>query len=171
MKQGKSRESKAALYFAGLIPVLWLALLAAPCMGSGFSDLIAGFPEAMSHPFRIVWCHYSLKAVILFAAAYLMSIAIYESSARNYRPREEHGSARWGSATGLRRKYADKEMFRNKILTRHAAIGLDGRKHMRNLNVLVVGGSGSGKTRSYAKPNVMQANTSFVVLDPKMTVF
>ena len=55
----------------------------------------------------------------------------------------------------------------NKLLTQHVAIGLDGRKHRRNLNVLVIGGSGAGKTRFYCKPNLMQANTSFVVLDPK----
>ena len=71
------------------------------------------------------------------------------------------------SAGAMRRKYADNRYSENKLLTRNVAIGLDGRKHMRNLNVLVCGGSGSGKTRFYAKPNVMQANTSLVVLDPK----
>ena len=71
--------------------------------------------------------------------------------------------------TGLRlsyKKYANKDKTENKLLTQNVAIGLDGRKHRRNLNVLVCGGSGAGKTRFYAKPNIMNANTSFVVLDP-----
>ncbi len=167
MRQGSKGEGKESLYLAGLIPVWWLALLTAPYMDGGLRSVVNGFSEAMSHPFKLQWCEQSPKLLVLFTAVYVMSVTVYESTARNYRPREEHGSARWGSATGLRRKYADKELFQNKILTRHTAIGLNGRKHMRNLNVLVVGGSGSGKTRSYAKPNVMQANTSFVVLDPK----
>lgn len=89
------------------------------------------------------------------------------ASPRNYRRREEHGSARWGRATRINAKYRSKQPEQNKILTQQVRIGLDGRKHRRNVNVLVVGGSGSGKTRFYAKPNVMQAHTSYVVLDPK----
>lgn len=156
MRQGSKGEGKVSLYMAGLIPVWWIAFLTAPCMDGGLRSVVNGFSEAMSHPFKLQWCDQSFKVLVLFTAVYIMSITVYESTARNYRPREEHGSARWGSATGLRRKYADKELFQNKILTRHTAIGLNGRKHMRNLNVLVVGGSGSGKTRSYAKPNVKQ---------------
>jgi type IV secretion system protein VirD4 len=96
-----------------------------------------------------------------------MGIAIYLSNDRNYRRREEHGSAKWGSPSSVNKKYADKEKTDNKLLTQNVAIGLDGRKHRRNLNVLVCGGSGSGKTRFFAKPNIMNANTSFVVLDQK----
>ncbi len=89
------------------------------------------------------------------------------ASPRNYRRREEHGSARWGRPKMMNVKYQSKTPEQNKILTQRVRIGLDGRKHRRNLNVLVVGGSGAGKTRFYAKPNVMQASTSYVVLDPK----
>jgi len=121
----------------------------------------------MDNPFHIQWVDDSLKCILLFVAAYGMGIGIYLSSKRNYRRREEHGSARWGGAAAVNKKYRDKTHCRNKILTKNVRIGLDGRKHRRNLNVLVVGGSGSGKTRFYAKPNIMQANTSFVVLDPK----
>lgn len=91
---------------------------------------------------------------------------MYYSTHRNYRKGEEHGSAKWGDPRQICRKYAEKDKSRNVILTQNVRIGLDGRKHRRNLNVLVVGGSGAGKTRFYAKPNVMQANTSYVVLDP-----
>jgi len=97
-----------------------------------------------------------------------LGVGVYVSTRRNYRKGEEHGSAKWGTASEISRKYADKkDVKQNVILTQNTRIGLDGRKHRRNLNIMVVGGSGAGKTRFYAKPNVMQANTSFVCLDPK----
>ena len=125
----------------------------------------------MEDPFRVEICEDSLKTVLIFLLCYGLGIGIWMSSDRNYRRREEHGSARWGSARQIDSKYADKDIYHNKILTQNVAIGLDGRKHMRNLNVLVCGGSGSGKTRFYAKPNILNANTSFVVLDPKGTLY
>ena len=167
MRQGKDDGSRTLLYILGLIPAAWLGLLAAPYLGSGLSGLIEGFSEAMAKPFHITWCENSLKGVLGCIAVYLIGIAVYSSSTQNYRRGEEHGSAHWGSAYKIKRKYADNELFHNKILTQNSAISLNSRKHQRNLNVLVVGGSGSGKTRSYAKPNIMQANTSYVVLDPK----
>ena len=96
-----------------------------------------------------------------------MAIGIYFSTRRNYRRREEHGSAKWGNADALNKKYRDKDPSENKLLTQNVRIGLDGKKHRRNLNILVCGGSGAGKTRFFCKPNAMQCNTSFVVLDPK----
>jgi type IV secretion system protein VirD4 len=97
-----------------------------------------------------------------------MGIGIYLSTRRNTRPREEHGSAKWGEAAAVNRKYADKRFCENKILTQHVRIGFNAHTHRRNLNVMIVGGSGSGKTRFYAKPNVMQtAASSLVILDPK----
>lgn len=96
-----------------------------------------------------------------------MGIGIYLSTRKNYRRREEHGSAKWGDAATICKKYRDKRFTENKILTQNVRIGLDGRKHRRNLNTLVAGGSGAGKTRFYCKVNAMNANTSFVVLDPK----
>jgi type IV secretion system protein VirD4 len=96
-----------------------------------------------------------------------MILGIYLSSERNYRRREEHGSAKWGMPERINRKYADSPKTENKILTQNVSIGLDGRKHRRNLNTLVCGGSGSGKTRFFAKPNIMNCNTSYCVLDPK----
>ena len=115
----------------------------------------------------ILLCGDSLKTVLIFLLCYGLGIGIYLSTDRNYRRREEHGSAKWGSAQAVRKKYADKRATENKILTQNVAIGLDGRKHRRNLNILVCGGSGAGKTRFFAKPNIMNANTSFVCLDPK----
>ena len=105
--------------------------------------------------------------IIVLCLASLCSAAYFSQSGKNYRRGEEHGSAKWGKAKVVNKKYADKESVNNKMLTKTVGIGLDGKKHRRNLNVLVCGGSGAGKTRFYCKPNIMQANTSFVVLDPK----
>ncbi len=169
MRRAESRLSpqRIIMYVLGGIAVIWLALLIAPSMEDGIGRLIADFGEIMQHPFRITLVDGSLKTVLIMVLIYLAVLAVFVSSARNYRKREEHGSAKWGNASRLNSKYAAHKTEGNKILTQHVSIGMDGRKHMRNLNVLVCGGSGSGKTRFYAKPNIMNANTSYVVLDPK----
>lgn len=168
MREDKFSRTNVILYCLGLIPTVWLGLLAAPALRSGLPNLIKNLAGVFSNPFHIVWCEDSVKAVLIFICAYVMGIGIYLSTARNYRRREEHGSAHWGNAGQVNKKYENKaEPEKNKILTKKTKIGLDGRKHRRNLNVLVCGGSGAGKTRFYAKPNIMQANTSFVILDPK----
>ena len=167
MKRDKAAQSNLILYAAFLIPVVWAALLTAPHLSGGLPEILANLTEAMNNPLVIHWVKDTPKCILLFVVAYGMGIGIYLSTRRNYRRREEHGSARWGSAAAVCGKYRDKELKKNKILTKNVCMGLNGRKHKRNLNVLVVGGSGSGKTRFYAKPNIMQANTSFVVLDPK----
>lgn len=168
MREDKFSRTNIILYCLGLIPTVWLGLLVAPALRSGLPNLIKNLAVVFSNPFHIVWCEDSVKAVLIFICTYVMGIGIYLSTARNYRRREEHGSAHWGNAGQVNKKYENKaEPEKNKILTQKTKIGLDGRKHRRNLNVLVCGGSGAGKTRFYAKPNIMQANTSFVILDPK----
>lgn len=155
------------LYALGLVPVVWLALLIAPAISGGLSEIVSALPAAMNHPFQIVWCEDSLKTVLLFIAAYGLAIGIYRSSRRDYRRGEEHGSAKWGDPRAVNREYRDKDPFKNRIFTQHVRVGLDGRKHRRNLNTLVVGGSGAGKSRFYAKVNLCQSNTSYFVLDCK----
>ena len=167
MRGDKLSKQNLVLYACGIIPVVWLALLIAPAIGGGLPNLIENLGSVLNDPFHIEFCEDSVKAVLISLLCYGMGIGIYLSSARNYRRREEHGSAKWGVPGTVNRKYADKVKTQNKILTQNVSIGLDGHRHRRNLNVLVCGGSGSGKTRFYAKPNIMNANTSFVVLDPK----
>ena len=167
VRQDKFSKAHLTLYACGVIPVVWLALLLAPYMGGGLAGLVRYGGAALDHPFHIIWCEDSLKTVLIFMLCYGLGIGVYLSTDRNYRRREEHGSAKWGDPKAINRKYSDKEPSANKILTQNVAIGLDGRKHRRNLNVLVVGGSGAGKTRFYAKPNIMNANTSLIVLDCK----
>ena len=160
---------KAGLIFSafGIFPVVWLAMLTAPYVSGGLAEIMRNLPTAVSSPFQITVCEDSVKTVLIFLLAYGMGIGIYLSTRRNYRRGEEHGSAKWGDAKALNKKYRDKDPSANKLLTQNVRIGLDGKKHRRNLNVLVIGGSGAGKTRFYCKPNVMQCNTSMVILDPK----
>ncbi len=161
------RKSIVIAVLLGTIPVTWFALKFAPYAGEGVFAAFAQFDEIMTAPLHITLCGDSLKAVIALNLIYIMSIMLYLSSQGNYRRGEEMGSARWGRPERLCRKYRSRRDSANKILTQNVRIGLNGRRHGRNLNVLVCGGSGSGKTRFFCKPNLMQANTSFVVLDPK----
>ena len=164
----KLSRTNLILYSVGIIPVVWLGLLIAPAItNGGIIEVLKNLGEIFNNPFTITICEGSLKTVLIFILAYVLGIGIYITTARNYRRREEHGSARWGDAVSVNKKYSDKNKTSNKILTKNTRIGLDGRKHRRNLNVLVCGGSGSGKTRFYAKPNIMNANTSFITLDCK----
>lgn len=150
-----------------IIPVLWGALLFAPYMHEGLFNAFSKFTEAMNYPFQITWCEDTPRTIILFLLIYLMGIGIYLSSIKNYRRQEEYGSAKWANTSKVNEKYANRNTFENKLFSQHFRLGLDGKKHRRNLNSLIIGGSGAGKTRFYGKPNIMQCNTSFVVLDPK----
>ena len=160
------KKTGVILSACGIVPVIWLALLTAPYVGDGLVEIIRGLPVALSKPLEITVCEDSAKTVLIFLLAYAMGIGIYFSTRRNYRRREEHGSAKWGDAGALNKKYRDKDPSANKLLTQNVRIGLDGKKHRRNLNILVCGGSGAGKTRFFCKPNAMQCNTSMVILDP-----
>ena len=161
------KKTGLILSVCGIVPVIWLALLTAPYVGGGLVEIIRGLPVALGKPLEITVCEDSAKTVLIFLLAYAMGIGIYFSTRRNYRRREEHGSAKWGDAGALNKKYRDKDPSANKLLTQNVRIGLDGKKHRRNLNILVCGGSGAGKTRFFCKPNAMQCNTSMVILDPK----
>lgn len=163
----KRENNPLVLCLFGIFPVVWLGLLIAPAAHGGLPEIVARFPAVMNDLFHIELCGDSLKTVLVLLCAYGLAVGVILSSRRNYRRGEEHGSAKWGSARTVNRKYRAAEPEDNKIFTQNVRMGLDGRKHRRNLNTVVVGGSGAGKTRFYAKPNLCQANTSFTVLDPK----
>ena len=162
-------KNKEEFIFLGLliIPITWLAILIAPYMDQGLIYALPHFSEALNHPFHLRWSAYTFKTITIFMIAYLLGIGIYLSSPKNYRRQQEYGSARWANPNFVCKKYANKEYSSNKIFSQNVRMGLDGKKHRRNLNTIVIGGSGAGKTRFYAKPNILQCNTSFVVLDPK----
>ena len=163
----KRENNPIILCLFGILPVVWLGLLIAPAAHGGLPEILARLPAVMNDPFHIELCGDSLKTVLVLLCAYGLAVGVILSSRRNYRRGEEHGSAKWGSARTVNRKYRAAAPEANKIFTQNVRMGLDGRKHRRNLNTVVVGGSGAGKTRFYAKPNLCQANTSFTVLDPK----
>lgn len=163
----KDNHDELVLFILGFIPVIWLGLITAPYVNEGLWNALPHVSEAMNSPFSIVWCEDSLRTVGLFIVIYVCGIGIYLSNKRNYRRQEEYGSARWANNKTVNKKYADKTFSQNKILSQNVRIGLDGKKHRRNLNSIIIGGSGAGKTRFYGKPNLMQCNTSFVILDPK----
>ena len=129
--------------------------------------MLSALTEAMENPLNISLCEDSLKTVLIVLMIYALSIGVALASMRNYRKGEEHGSAKWGNKHTIRKKYEQKPKSNNKILTNEVCMGLNAKAHMRNLNTLVAGGSGAGKTFFFAKPNIMQCNCSFLVTDPK----
>ena len=167
MNRDNDRQTSIILAVLGILPIVWLGLLIAPSVKGGLPEILPSLMNVMSDPFHIVLCEDSVKTVLVLLLCYGMGIGIYFSTRRNYRRREEHGSAKWGNAKAVDKKYRQNPPSENKLMTQAVRIGLNGKKHRRNLNTLVCGGSGAGKTRFYCKPNLMQANTSFVILDPK----
>ena len=151
------------------VPVLWLSAIMAYAYEDGMSifDLMGHFAVLIEYPFAIGWTPHTLKFMLVGLLLYGCGVALYFSTKENRRPGEEHGSARWGSARQLCAKYRDKDPLQNTILTQNIRMGLNGKKHRRNLLQIVIGGSGAGKTRFFCKPNLMQANCSFLVTDPK----
>lgn len=155
--------------FLGLliIPVIWFAILIAPYSSGGLIYALPYISEAINHPFSFSWCDNTPRMIMIFILIYSIGVMVYLSTMKNYRRTVEYGSAKWANALNVNRKYASKNYLENKLLSQNVRIGLNGKIHRRNLNTIVIGGSGAGKTRFYCKPNIMQCNTSFVVLDPK----
>lgn len=130
-------------------------------------ELLTNLTAALQHPLDIHWTDKSMLSILICTGLYIMGLCVYASEQRRTRDGEEHGSAAWGSPRQVNAMFRQKE---NKILTRHVRLGLDTHKYRRSLNVLVIGGSGAAKTRSYVKPNILEANTNYVITDPKMEV-
>ena len=147
--------------------MVWLALLIAPCLEGNLLDIVNRLSVAMQTPLEITWTERSASSILVCSAAYVLGLLVYFSTRLRTRDGEEHGSASWGSPRELNRQFAQDK---NKILTRHVRLGLDSTKHRRSLNVLVIGGSGAAKTRSYVLPNILEASTNYVITDPKMEV-
>ena len=167
--QKKSFRSAAPVWAAFTLPIVWLAVLMAGCYAPGMTifDLAAQFTEVTKTPFALHWTPYTMKFIGIFLLLYGGAILFHYTGQKNMRPGEEHGSASWGSVRELDKKYRDKDAGKNVILTQHLQMSMNGKLHRRNLLQIIVGGSGSGKTRFLAKPNLMLANASFIVTDPK----
>ena len=165
----KQQESGILPWALLTVPVLWAAAIMAYAYEDGMNifDLLGRFTVLVERPFAIGWTAHTPKFMLIGLFLYGGAAALYLSTKENRRPGEEHGSARWGSPRQLCAKYRDKDPMKNTILTQNVRMGLNGKKHRRNLLQIVIGGSGAGKTRFFCKPNLMQANCSFLVTDPK----
>lgn len=163
----KSFKDSAPVWALFSLLVIYFALAAASVYEDGMTvfALIPLVTDASLGDIR--WTAYTLKSILLFFSVYAGGIALYYSTRQNRRPGEEHGSAKWGNVHELNKKYSDKDPSNNAILTKHLSMSLNGRLHMRNLLQIIVGGSGSGKTRFVVKPNLLLANASFICTDPK----
>ena len=151
----------------------WLgAAVASHWSGTGLPALLQSVTEAMARPFSLRWTEHSARCVFLCTLFYFIAVAAGNANKKNRRRGAEHGSAQWGDVFQIAKRYRDKKHPKeNLILTQHFQMGLDGHKHKRNTNVLVIGGSGAGKSRSYAIPNALNCgNCSLVICDPKSEI-
>lgn len=152
---------------AAVAAAAWAGALLAPALDGDRAGLAARLAAALSDPLAVRPTGQAARGAAVLAAAAALACACYLTSRRNWRRREEHGSAEWGAPRAACRRYRGGEPLSDRLLTERFRMSLDGRRHRRNLNTLVCGGSGSGKTRGYSLPNAMQAASSMVVLDPK----
>lgn len=165
----KQEESSIMMWVLLAFPVAWMGAVMAYAYEDGMNvfQLLGRFAAAMEYPFAIGWTAHTPRFVLGALVLYGFAVAMYLSSKENRRPGEEHGSAKWGNPRQLCAKYRDKDPMKNTLLTQNVRMGLNGKVHRRNLLQIVIGGSGAGKTRFFCKPNLMQANCSFLVTDPK----
>lgn len=150
------------------LPVVYFAMVTASVYipGENIFALLERISTMVRHPDLLRWTAYTPRFLLVFLLLYGGGVLLYYADHENRRPGEEYGSAKWGNARELNKRYADRD-GKNVILTKRVSIGLDGYKHRRNLNILVVGGSGSGKTRFFCKPGIMSVNCSYLIVDPK----
>ena len=154
------------------LPLIWWAAVAMAMHwqpGINLSGLLNACNEILAQPLPLAWSSQAPRFLLIFTGLYAVIALVVSSEHRNTRPGEEHGSARWGNAKELNRRYRDTQ-GPNLLMTRNFRIGVDGYKHKHNTNILVVGGSGAGKTRTYAVPNVLEAGCSMVITDPKAEI-
>lgn len=161
------KSNDTLFYLFGTIPVIWLALLLAQSLGGGLPELLRNLTSALEQPTNIVWTDKSLSTILTCLAAYGMAVLLYRTNQGRTRDGEEHGSAAWATPASVNAQFAQKDSI---PLTQHVRLGLDTHKHRRSLNVLVIGGSGAAKTRSFVLPNILTANTNYVITDPKSEV-
>lgn len=150
------------------LPVVYFAMVTASVYipGENIFALLERISAMVRRPDLLRWTAYTPRFLLVFLLLYGGGVLLYYADHENRRPGEEYGSAKWGNARELNKRYADRD-GKNVILTKRVSIGLDGYKHRRNLNILVVGGSGSGKTRFFCKPGIMSVNCSYLIVDPK----
>lgn len=137
--------------------------------GMKITALLDALNSALAEPFALAWVSDSPRFLLVFTAVYAVAVIVAVTDQKNTRPGAEHGSAAWGDVFRLNKFYMDRHGS-NLLLTQHFHIGIDGYKHKHNTNILIVGGSGAGKTRTYGVPNVLECACSMVITDPKSEI-
>lgn len=158
------------LWVVFFVPLLWLAVALAQARSEAgnLAQMLEILSALANAPFSVRWTENAPKLVLIVSILYPMCVIYYVTEQADLRPGGEYGTARWGNAKSLNRKYRDRRHPRsNYLFTQNVRMGMDSHKHRHNLNVMVIGGSGAGKTRFYVKPNLMQSICSYIVLDPK----
>ena len=170
MKKGQDRTTILIMGGLGALIAAWIGIIAAPGAREGLRGLISALSYGIKHPFSLKFVPDTFTSVLVCLGIYAIFAVVVVTSSKGYRRGEEYGSAQWGSPHAIDRKYRDrKHPFQNQILSRAVAMGNSEQalhRHQRNNNVVVIGGSGSGKTRGYVIPNLLQGEISYVVLDP-----
>ena len=144
--------------------------------GSDLSDKLLSIGDGFTAAFSSLWLSFHPTDLLIgITGAVVLRMAVYlkGKNAKKYRHGIEYGSARWGTAADIA-PYMDKDFFQNIPMTQTERITMASRpkqpKYARNKNILVIGGSGSGKTRFFCKPSLLQAHSSYVCTDPKGTL-
>ena len=171
MKPGNSSKAPAiAAGIAGAFVAVWLGIAVAPGATGGLVGMLGALNRAIADPLHFQFCAATLRCVLVCLFIYGLAVLIIVSEGMNFRRGEEYGSAKWGSPRSIDKKYRDRQHpDENLIMTQHVAIGSSQAsmyRHRRNLNTVVIGGSGSGKSTSHVLINILQASHSYVVLDP-----
>ena len=135
--------------------------------GVDINSFMERFNVVTSAPFANYWDESSIKLMVGAVFAYVIAILMYLTGQKNYMPGKEYGTAVFAEPKLVSKKFADKEESRNRILSQNLRMSMDTRKTRLNLNYLVIGGSGAGKTLFMVKPNLMQLTSSFIITDPK----
>ena len=137
--------------------------------GMKITALLSALNSALAEPFALAWSQDSPRFLLVFTVVYAVAVIVAVTDQKNTRPGAEHGSAAWGDVFRLNKFYMDRHGS-NLLLTQHFYIGIDGYKHKHNTNILIVGGSGAGKTRTYGVPNVLECACSMIITDPKAEI-
>lgn len=163
---GGDKRTALLCAIVGFVIVTVLGLAIAPLVQPTLSQSLEKYAELQNAPLQLKIVPQTPKVLLVLWTVYAVAGAVMATSHKNTRSGEEHGSAKWGNAKEIGRKLIDKEFHKNRILSANINISVIGRKVLDSLNTFIFGGMGSGKSYYLVIPNLLQANTSFVVTDP-----
>lgn len=149
-----------------VVSLILVKVIPAFIFGRSWGERFNLLDQAFDALFPLQFYRATYISIVVFTLGYLLSIWGIRMSKKNYRPGAEYGDASWGNLSAINAVISARKEGENLILSETLRLNLDTWTHGRNCNVVVVGGSGSGKTRGYVKPNLLQGNTSYVILDP-----